>query len=631
MGEPPAVTGADDAVPVVPVDQFLRAMSLRGAEIMWLLGAGASVAAGVPSADGLMWRLRCLLMATRRRMPIDQLSAADPLVRDAVSRWLEDTDDLPLVGDPDEYALLFDAAWATAADRRRWLEPFLEQAEPSFGHLVMAALSAAGRLRVVWSTNFDRCVEDAHARLAGRTGALTVATCESPESASVALDALREERFPLYVKLHGDYQSQRLKNTTGELANQDARLRECLQRAGQDRGLAVCGYSGRDASVMEAIEAVLDGPTPYPAGLYWCVRPGESPSPGVASLLRQAADRGVTAGTLEVPTFDELLGMIGDVLGIPQEFRAIIDAARPQRRTPFTRSRGPVPGWPALRCNALPLLALPRTCRLWPVADSCGGREVREKVASAGEPPPLVALRRREGLAGFGPDEAFRKVFDGCVLGEPDVAPLRSLRHSAEHGLILDALSLALARGKPLRRERVRREWWLVVDGSHEVPPGSPPGGHEPGLAALRAAIAGPLAGALTSVADVHFAEPARFAEAVRLRLEMLDDQAWLVFEPRVWLSRPPDDADIRQKEARAMWRRERTEHRWNRVAAAILDAWAQLLGGAGPNGSGRASISAFGLPGAEDDPGVDAAFELGLITGYTRRGPAPRRPRAGS
>jgi hypothetical protein len=62
-------TGGHDAVPVVPVDQFLCAMSLRGAEIMWLLGAGASVAAGVPSADGLMWRLRCLLMATRRRLP----------------------------------------------------------------------------------------------------------------------------------------------------------------------------------------------------------------------------------------------------------------------------------------------------------------------------------------------------------------------------------------------------------------------------------------------------------------------------------------------------------------------------------------------------------------------------------
>src|SRR5258708_4485918 len=48
MAELAASTGGDDAVPVVPVDQFLRAMSLRGAEIMWLLGAGASVAAGVP-------------------------------------------------------------------------------------------------------------------------------------------------------------------------------------------------------------------------------------------------------------------------------------------------------------------------------------------------------------------------------------------------------------------------------------------------------------------------------------------------------------------------------------------------------------------------------------------------------
>ncbi|HUY48519.1 MAG TPA: hypothetical protein VMV92_22835 [Streptosporangiaceae bacterium] len=45
-----------------------------------------------------------------------QLNPADPLVHDAVTRWLEDTADLPSAGDPDEYALLFDAAWRTAAD-----------------------------------------------------------------------------------------------------------------------------------------------------------------------------------------------------------------------------------------------------------------------------------------------------------------------------------------------------------------------------------------------------------------------------------------------------------------------------------------------------------------------------------
>jgi hypothetical protein len=101
--------------------------------------------------------------------------------------------------------------------------------------------------------------------------------------------------------------------------------------------------------------------------------------------------------------------------------------------------------------------------------------------------------------------------------------------------LILNALALALARGRPLRRERVRGDWWLVVEAE---PPGGSPGDREPSIAALKSAIARPLTGVLTSASGVHFTETVRFAEAIRLRLEILDNQPWLVFEPRVWLSK---------------------------------------------------------------------------------------------
>ncbi len=50
---------------------------------------------------------------------------------------------------------------------------------------------------------------------------LTVAALDS---AKRAVRCMHESAWPLLVKLHGDYQSVRLKNTTAELQSQDAQL-----------------------------------------------------------------------------------------------------------------------------------------------------------------------------------------------------------------------------------------------------------------------------------------------------------------------------------------------------------------------------------------------------------------------
>src|SRR6266511_4340008 len=80
-------------------------------------------------------------------------------------------------------------------------------------------------------------------RLFGTTAKLTVADLERHE---LAQRALAESRFPLLVKLHGDFHSARLKNTTAELQEQAARLRQALLEGSRRFGLAVVGYSGRD-------------------------------------------------------------------------------------------------------------------------------------------------------------------------------------------------------------------------------------------------------------------------------------------------------------------------------------------------------------------------------------------------
>ena len=68
---------------------------------------------------------------------------------------------------------------------------------------------------------------------------------------------LDESDWPLVAKLHGDYQSIAIKNTGSELEQQDTRMRHVLVEAGKRFGMVFVGYSGRDASIMEALNAVL--------------------------------------------------------------------------------------------------------------------------------------------------------------------------------------------------------------------------------------------------------------------------------------------------------------------------------------------------------------------------------------
>ena len=85
------------------------------------------------------------------------------------------------------------------------------------------------------------------------------------------------------VKLHGDFRSRRLKNTTDELRQQDATLRQLLVEACGRFGLVVAGYSGRDSSIMDTLDEATSRPGSFPAGLFWLHRGDD---PGFRALTR---------------------------------------------------------------------------------------------------------------------------------------------------------------------------------------------------------------------------------------------------------------------------------------------------------------------------------------------------------
>jgi hypothetical protein len=572
------------AIPRLTLDAFARLQSARGGHLMWFVGAGASVSAGVPTAGQLIWRFKRLLYATQTSTPIVGVDVADPVVRRRLQRHFNEQRTLPQDGSPEEYAAFFEAAYPSPGDRRRMLEELIVAARPAYGQLALGVLMREGIIPVVWTTNFDRVVEDAVAEMARTTTTLTVAHLGEP---TVAGRALAEGRFPMLVKLHGDYQSEKLKNSPAELQAQEAEFRAALENACQRFGLVVAGYSGRDASVMDALAAAVDRAGSFPEGLFWLHRDPESPEGSPAELLTRAAARGIEVAWVQAMTFDEAVGETLIPVVVSSEASARLNSARPPARaTPFPLAAAGS-GWPVLRVNALRLLDHPVTCRR--VECEIGGTgEVRRAVIEANG--NVIALRRRDGVVGFGPDREFRRIFDPYRITAFDAAPLvPRAGASMDVALLYEALSGALSRERQLVHHRMRGQHVLTID---------PALATDARFAALRS-VASSLIGTIPKTTLA-------WAEGVEIQLEWHNGQPWLVFDPVVWAA---PSADEEQRNTRLAWLKNRTAPRYNRAWNSLFEAWSAILAGPG-------AVTLYGIPEAD---GLDATFELEAITAFSR------------
>jgi hypothetical protein len=137
-----------------------------------------------------------------------------------------------------------------AALLRQYFEPTEEDRSrglkvPTKAHRAIASLVAAGYLRVLVTTNFDRLIETA------LTDAGIVPTVIStPDSAVGAI----HNRCTV-IKLHGDYLDSRIKNTTEELSTYEPQINTLLDRILDEFGMIVCGWSAEwDIALFSAIE-----------------------------------------------------------------------------------------------------------------------------------------------------------------------------------------------------------------------------------------------------------------------------------------------------------------------------------------------------------------------------------------
>lgn len=281
-----------DLDPVLTLAHTLHATSSPHA---FLLGAGVSIASGVPSAWGVVEAL------------IQQIAVADGQnCGENAAEWFNNRYEV----EP-EYEAVLEAVAPRPIERQRLLRRFFESAEgdiqrtPSLAHRSLARLVRSGRVNVIVTLNFDRLTETA-LREAGVEP--TVVTSVADIAGLAPLHTIEA----LVVHLHGDYLSAHtMLNTKSELAGYTAEVNAFLDKVLSSYGLVVVGWSATyDPALREAISRQPSHQfTPY-----W-IEPGVQSQMAVDLLVRRSMVK-VDA------TADEALGRLADAVQALQDRRA---------------------------------------------------------------------------------------------------------------------------------------------------------------------------------------------------------------------------------------------------------------------------------------------------------------------
>ncbi|RQG99862.1 SIR2 family protein [Paraburkholderia dinghuensis] len=206
-----------------------------------LLGSGISRSSGIPTG----WEI--VLELVRK---VATLSGED--CEPDPAAWYAEK-----FGEQPDYGKLLDMVAKTPSERQALLRPYFEPTEnerdqglkmPTKAHRAIAKLVAAGYVRVILTTNFDRLME--RALEDEGISPVVISSADHVEGAQPLA-----HMHCCVVKVHGDYLDTRIRNTPTELETYDEKMNAFLDRVFDEFGMVVCGWSADwDVALRAAME-----------------------------------------------------------------------------------------------------------------------------------------------------------------------------------------------------------------------------------------------------------------------------------------------------------------------------------------------------------------------------------------
>jgi hypothetical protein len=284
----------------ITLDAFARALEKNlDVDHVLLLGAGASQSSGVPTAQECIWEWKKKIYLSNNPDESQPLDCQSEAGQRRIQTWLDERGSFPEQGADDEYTIYAGEAFFDNEARRKYFEDMTASVEPGIGYRILALFADHGAIRIVLTTNFDGLAAKAMQGNGLRPREITIETSEF-----IHVPMRRGDCF--HVALHGDYKFGKLKNTGNELDQQQEDFRVALRIHFYNKHLIVMGYSGRDKSLMGAIEEAYLKEPKGRGVLFWCSY-SENVRKEVDGLLKRVSGAGREAVLVVAGDFDEAL------------------------------------------------------------------------------------------------------------------------------------------------------------------------------------------------------------------------------------------------------------------------------------------------------------------------------------
>jgi hypothetical protein len=362
-----------------------------------------------------------------------------PSIQRRIQAWLDKQKIFPRADAEDEYGYYFEQCYPLADDRRAYFQQLVRCARPSFGFQLLALLAEGGLFDSVWTTNFDDLVARA-------TAETSVTPIEIGLDTTERIDRIPRAKELVCVAIHGDYRYDALKNTSAEIREQDAKLREAFVTRTKDRTLIVIGYSGRDHSVMQSLRPATSAKGV--GRLFWCGFQAATPSPQIADLITSAREAGHQAFYVNTNGFDDVMRRLAQQclegeLSLKANTLLSRNAANDAiSNTPFELGGGETAS--IAKTNCFPI-DCPSEVYQFSVPDlrrSGAWAALRETI----EDKELAAGILGQNVIGIGLADEFRSTFGSRLVGEIQRSPIADYELAMRNGTIAGVLRQALVR-----------------------------------------------------------------------------------------------------------------------------------------------------------------------------------------
>jgi len=529
----------------------------NSSQMMWFLGAGTSRSANMPTASDLIWDLKLRHYCAEQGEDIKTHDINNDAIKTKVQGYM-DSRGYPSLWSPEEYSFYFDLTFDEDYQlQQKYLSEKLgnEHISLNTSHRALAGLLGSNNAKIAYTTNFDEVIEKAYAQVTGEN-----LQTFNLEGSYAALEALNQEKFPIYAKIHGDFKYQKIKNLTQDLKDNDTKIMQAFIAASTRFGMVVTGYSGRDSNVMEMFDQAIEQTNAFPAGLFWTTTSISHTADSVKSLIAKASEKGINAHIVEIETFDTLLmATWKQISNIPEDINSKIKANRSTEVNIPTNECGTQ--FPLIRTNLLPIAEVSNECAEIKLSTGISTQDFYSLVQ---EKKPHANLVKAEEIHAWGNEANLRTMFENVGFESIEKVQLSNpaaliSESTIYHSLYERALAVALGSHPALHLTRSKK---FMLIPKREMATDS---------------VFQPIINALSNsrfIARMRTNKGGNinWCEALEISLESRNDKLWLALKPTIWI----EPKEERQNHSEAL--KNALKFRYNKQSSALLNAWIKVI-----------------------------------------------------